>query len=150
MMNGSIFLFGWYFLTDCWWWQVAIFVVLAMALRRKPDVLVNVMPKIMGNNKYLGQEKLPIIVWVIAQVLFYLAPLCLLLMLSNSLPFYNYNFVVPILFWCTAGISRWPSDWHVLLGSFSISHIMCEVKWESPGKRFGFAVAWKVLLSIKL
>ncbi|KAG0536757.1 hypothetical protein BDA96_03G091100 [Sorghum bicolor] len=47
--------------------QVAIFVVLAMALRRKPDVLVNVMPKIMGNNKYLGQEKLPIIVWVIAQ-----------------------------------------------------------------------------------
>jgi len=69
-----------------------------MALRRKPDVLVNVMPKIMGNNKYLGQEKLPIIVWVIAQVLFYLAPLCLLLMLSNSLPFYNYNFVVPILF----------------------------------------------------
>ncbi|ONM30292.1 hypothetical protein ZEAMMB73_Zm00001d040010 [Zea mays] len=47
--------------------QVAIFVVLAMTLRRKPDVLVNVMPKIMGNNKYLGQEKLPIIVWVIAQ-----------------------------------------------------------------------------------
>ncbi|KAL6627513.1 hypothetical protein ACP70R_031239 [Stipagrostis hirtigluma subsp. patula] len=47
--------------------QVAIFVVLAMTLRRKPDVLVNAMPKIMGNNKYLGQEKLPIIVWVIAQ-----------------------------------------------------------------------------------
>ncbi|AQK90136.1 hypothetical protein ZEAMMB73_Zm00001d008531 [Zea mays] len=47
--------------------QVAIFVVLAMTLRRKPDVLVNVMPKIMGNNKYLGQEKLPIIVWFIAQ-----------------------------------------------------------------------------------
>ncbi|KAK3160238.1 hypothetical protein QOZ80_1BG0056970 [Eleusine coracana subsp. coracana] len=47
--------------------QVAIFVVLAMTLRRKPEALVNVMPKIMGNNKYLGQEKLPIIVWVIAQ-----------------------------------------------------------------------------------
>ncbi|KAF8780021.1 hypothetical protein HU200_001985 [Digitaria exilis] len=47
--------------------QVAIFVVLAMTLRRKPEVLINVMPKIMGNNKYLGQEKLPIIVWVIAQ-----------------------------------------------------------------------------------
>ncbi|CAO2193473.1 unnamed protein product [Urochloa humidicola] len=47
--------------------QVAIFVVLAMTLRRKPEVLVNIMPKIMGNNKYLGQEKLPIIVWVISQ-----------------------------------------------------------------------------------
>ncbi|KAK8452283.1 hypothetical protein SEVIR_5G085800v4 [Setaria viridis] len=47
--------------------QVAIFVVLAMTLRRKPEVLTNIMPKIMGNNKYLGQEKLPIIVWVIAQ-----------------------------------------------------------------------------------
>ncbi|KAJ1282798.1 hypothetical protein BS78_03G079400 [Paspalum vaginatum] len=47
--------------------QVAIFVVLAMTLRRKPEVLTNVMPKLMGNNKYLGQERLPIIVWVIAQ-----------------------------------------------------------------------------------
>ncbi|XP_062192225.1 uncharacterized protein LOC133895738 [Phragmites australis] len=47
--------------------QVAIFVVLAMTLRRKPEILINLMPKIMGNNKYLGQEKLPIIVWVIAQ-----------------------------------------------------------------------------------
>ncbi|CAL4964981.1 unnamed protein product [Urochloa decumbens] len=47
--------------------QVAIFVVLAMTLRRKPEVLVNIMPKIMGNNKHLGQEKLPIIVWVISQ-----------------------------------------------------------------------------------
>lgn len=92
MAIGSIFHFGWYFFTDCWSWQVAIFVVLAMVLRRKPDVLVNVMPKLMGNNKYLGQEKLPIIVWVIAQVLFYLAPLCYLLTLSNSLPFYNYMY----------------------------------------------------------
>jgi len=38
-----------------------------MTLRRKPEVLINIMPKIMGSNKYLGQEKLPIIVWVIAQ-----------------------------------------------------------------------------------
>ncbi|KAF0918420.1 hypothetical protein E2562_023568 [Oryza meyeriana var. granulata] len=47
--------------------QVAIFVLLAMTVRRKPEVLTNILPKIMGNNKYLGQEKLPIIVWVIAQ-----------------------------------------------------------------------------------
>jgi hypothetical protein len=73
---APFFFFAANFLTGCWWQQVAIFVVLAMTLRRKPDVLVNVMPKIMGNNKYLGQEKLPIIVWFIAQVLFYLAPLC--------------------------------------------------------------------------
>ncbi|KAG8053573.1 hypothetical protein GUJ93_ZPchr0001g30590 [Zizania palustris] len=47
--------------------QVAIFVVLAMTLRKKPEVLANLLPKILGNNKYLGQEKLPIIVWVIGQ-----------------------------------------------------------------------------------
>lgn len=49
--------------------------MLALTVRRKPEVLTNVLPKIMGNNKYLGQEKLPIIVWVIAQVYF---PCCAL------------------------------------------------------------------------
>lgn len=77
MMHSSIFL---KFLTESCRWQVAIFVVLAMTLRRKPEVLVNVMPKIMGNNKYLGQEKLPIIVWVIAQVFFYLVPVMLVML----------------------------------------------------------------------
>ena len=48
-----------------------------MTLRRKPEVLINIMPKIMGNNKYLGQEKLPIIVWVIAQVFFCLVAVML-------------------------------------------------------------------------
>ncbi|CAM0879126.1 unnamed protein product [Alopecurus aequalis] len=47
--------------------QVAIFVVLALTLRRKPDVLINLSPKIVGNSKYLGQEKLPIIAWIINQ-----------------------------------------------------------------------------------
>ncbi|URE17594.1 hypothetical protein MUK42_11497 [Musa troglodytarum] len=47
--------------------QVAIFVVLAVALRRKPDTLISLFPKIMDNPKYQGQEKLPIIVWAIAQ-----------------------------------------------------------------------------------
>ncbi|KAI4991641.1 hypothetical protein ZWY2020_040027 [Hordeum vulgare] len=47
--------------------QVAIFVVLALTLRRKPDVLINLSPKIVGNSKCLGQEKLPIIAWVINQ-----------------------------------------------------------------------------------
>jgi len=47
--------------------QVAIFVVLALTLRRKPDVLINISPKIAGNSKYIGQEKLPIIAWVINQ-----------------------------------------------------------------------------------
>ncbi|THU60872.1 hypothetical protein C4D60_Mb07t17310 [Musa balbisiana] len=47
--------------------QVAIFVVLAMALRRKPDILISLLPKIRDNTKYQGQEKLPIIVWAIAQ-----------------------------------------------------------------------------------
>ncbi|CAK7344077.1 unnamed protein product [Dovyalis caffra] len=47
--------------------QVAIFVVLAMTLRRKPDVLINLLPVISENPKYQGQDKLPVTVWMIAQ-----------------------------------------------------------------------------------
>ncbi|MQL99036.1 hypothetical protein Taro_031751, partial [Colocasia esculenta] len=47
--------------------QVAIFVVLAMTLRRKPDVLSSILPTLRENAKYQGQDKLPIIVWAIAQ-----------------------------------------------------------------------------------
>ncbi|KAI8536478.1 hypothetical protein RHMOL_Rhmol10G0260300 [Rhododendron molle] len=47
--------------------QVAIFVVLAMTLRRKPEVLISLMPIIKENPKYQGQEKLPVTIWVIAQ-----------------------------------------------------------------------------------
>lgn len=48
--------------------QVAIFVVLAMVLRRKPDVLISLLPLLKENSKYQGQDKLPALVWVIAQV----------------------------------------------------------------------------------
>ncbi|KAJ6853607.1 uncharacterized protein M6B38_113285 [Iris pallida] len=47
--------------------QVAIFVVLAMVLRRKPDVLINILPILRDNNKYQGHEKFPILVWVVGQ-----------------------------------------------------------------------------------
>ncbi|CAL5323705.1 unnamed protein product [Camellia sinensis] len=47
--------------------QVAIFVVLAMTLRRKPDVLISLMPAIREDAKYQGHDKLPVTVWVIAQ-----------------------------------------------------------------------------------
>ncbi|KAF7129927.1 hypothetical protein RHSIM_Rhsim10G0176900 [Rhododendron simsii] len=47
--------------------QVAIFVVLAMTLRRKPEVLISLMPIIKENPKYQGQDKLPVTIWVIAQ-----------------------------------------------------------------------------------
>jgi len=50
--------------------QVAIFVVLALTLRRKPDILVSLLPKLRENPKYQGHEKFPVIVWVIGQVLF--------------------------------------------------------------------------------
>ncbi|KAH1131015.1 hypothetical protein J1N35_002393 [Gossypium stocksii] len=46
---------------------VAIFVVLSMALRRKPDVLISLAPKLREYPKYHGQDKLPITVWMIAQ-----------------------------------------------------------------------------------
>ncbi|CAK9175611.1 unnamed protein product [Ilex paraguariensis] len=47
--------------------QVAIFVALAMVLRRKPDILISLLPIIKDNSKYQGQDKLPVIVWVIIQ-----------------------------------------------------------------------------------
>ncbi|BAT74254.1 uncharacterized protein HKW66_Vig0003910 [Vigna angularis] len=47
--------------------QVAMFVVLAMVLRRKPDALITVLPTLRENTKYQGQDKLPVIVWMIAQ-----------------------------------------------------------------------------------
>ncbi|KAJ0241180.1 Uncharacterized protein HA466_0216260 [Hirschfeldia incana] len=47
--------------------QVAIFVALAMVLRRKPDALTNVLPTLRENPKYQGQDKLPVIVWMMAQ-----------------------------------------------------------------------------------
>ncbi|XP_057765934.1 uncharacterized protein LOC130986521 [Salvia miltiorrhiza] len=47
--------------------QVAIFLVLAMVLRRKPEVLIHLLPKLRENSKYLGQDKLPVLVWMIIQ-----------------------------------------------------------------------------------
>ncbi|XWS30822.1 hypothetical protein CRYUN_Cryun23aG0023600 [Craigia yunnanensis] len=40
---------------------------LAVALRRKPDVLISLAPTMRENAKYRGQDKLPITVWMIAQ-----------------------------------------------------------------------------------
>lgn len=53
---------------SCYLSQVAIFVVLAMVLRRKPDVLVALLPTLRENSKYQGQEKLLVIIWMISQV----------------------------------------------------------------------------------
>ncbi|KVH97669.1 uncharacterized protein LOC112523192 [Cynara cardunculus var. scolymus] len=47
--------------------QVGLFVVLAMVLRRKPDVLITVLPTLNVSPKYHGQDKLPVIVWMVAQ-----------------------------------------------------------------------------------
>ncbi|KAK4430316.1 hypothetical protein Salat_1332300 [Sesamum alatum] len=47
--------------------QVAIFSVLAMVLRRKPDVIINLLPKLREDSKYQGQDKLPVLIWMILQ-----------------------------------------------------------------------------------
>ncbi|XP_009115558.1 uncharacterized protein LOC103840791 [Brassica rapa] len=47
--------------------QVAIFVTVAMVLRRKPDALTNALPTLRENPKYQGQDKLPVTVWMMAQ-----------------------------------------------------------------------------------
>ncbi|KAJ0111569.1 hypothetical protein Patl1_02811 [Pistacia atlantica] len=41
---------------------------LAMVLRRKPDALISVLPRLRESQKYQGQDKLSIIVWMITQV----------------------------------------------------------------------------------
>ncbi|XP_056851139.1 uncharacterized protein LOC108824529 isoform X2 [Raphanus sativus] len=38
-----------------------------MVLRRKPDALINVLPSLRENPKYQGQDKLPVVVWMMAQ-----------------------------------------------------------------------------------
>ncbi|KAK9901028.1 hypothetical protein M0R45_002318 [Rubus argutus] len=47
--------------------QVALFAVLAMVLRRKPDVLISLCPVMRESSKYQGQDKLPLTVWLISQ-----------------------------------------------------------------------------------
>ncbi|KAL3654498.1 hypothetical protein CASFOL_004179 [Castilleja foliolosa] len=47
--------------------QVAIFLVLAIVLRRKPDVLVSILPNLRENSKYQGQDKLPLLAWMVIQ-----------------------------------------------------------------------------------
>ncbi|XP_050374200.1 uncharacterized protein LOC126791767 [Argentina anserina] len=47
--------------------QVAIFMVLAMILRRKPDVLISLFPVMRESSKYQGQEKLSLTIWSITQ-----------------------------------------------------------------------------------
>ncbi|KAH0745216.1 hypothetical protein KY290_006971 [Solanum tuberosum] len=47
--------------------QVAMFVVLAMVLRRKPDVLISLLPILNENGKYQGQDKLPVMIWAVTQ-----------------------------------------------------------------------------------
>ncbi|XP_044493865.1 uncharacterized protein LOC123217137 isoform X2 [Mangifera indica] len=47
--------------------QVAIFVALAMVLRRKPDALISILPTLRESQKYMGQDKLPVFIWIITQ-----------------------------------------------------------------------------------
>ncbi|KAH0875705.1 hypothetical protein HID58_073067 [Brassica napus] len=48
--------------------QAAHFVVLAMVLRARPDSLIEVLPSLRDKHTYQGPDKLPLIVWMMAQV----------------------------------------------------------------------------------
>lgn len=39
-----------------------------MIIRRKPDVLVSITPKLRESTKYQGQDMVPIIIWSVGQV----------------------------------------------------------------------------------
>ncbi|GER48776.1 hypothetical protein STAS_25964 [Striga asiatica] len=47
--------------------QVAIFLALTIVLRRKPDVMITLAPKLTESSKYQGQDKLPLLVWIVGQ-----------------------------------------------------------------------------------
>ncbi|CAN6935059.1 uncharacterized protein LOC106376822 [Brassica napus] len=47
--------------------QAAHFVVLAMVLRARPDSLIEVLPSLRDKHTYQGPDKLPLIVWMMAQ-----------------------------------------------------------------------------------
>ncbi|KAG2260429.1 hypothetical protein Bca52824_079723 [Brassica carinata] len=47
--------------------KVAAFVVLAMVLRTRPDALTLVLPELRESPTYQGQDKLPVIIWMMAQ-----------------------------------------------------------------------------------
>ncbi|CAN7056692.1 unnamed protein product [Brassica rapa subsp. trilocularis] len=59
--------------------QVGMFVALAIFLRCKPEALTSVLPTLREDPKYQGHDKLPLTVWMIAQVRGGLGP-----RLSNS------------------------------------------------------------------
>ncbi|CAA0831236.1 Protein of unknown function DUF2359-transmembrane [Striga hermonthica] len=47
--------------------QVAMFLGLAIVLRRKPEALVTLLPNLRENAKYQGQDKLPLLAWMVVQ-----------------------------------------------------------------------------------
>eukprot|EP01018_Ginkgo_biloba_P025619 Gb_32106 [translate_table: standard] len=47
--------------------KVAIFVILAIVLTRRPDILLQLSPTLKTGSQFQGQDKLPMIVWAIAQ-----------------------------------------------------------------------------------
>ncbi|XP_010430242.1 PREDICTED: uncharacterized protein LOC104714538 [Camelina sativa] len=66
--------------------KVAIFVALAMVLRKKPKALAIVLPAMRVRRKYLGQDKLPFIVWMMAQASRYSLAVGLFSWVRNLLP----------------------------------------------------------------
>ncbi|EOA18469.1 hypothetical protein CARUB_v10007015mg [Capsella rubella] len=47
--------------------KVGTFVALAMVLRSKPDALTTVLPKLRERPTYQGEDKVPVIIWMMAQ-----------------------------------------------------------------------------------
>ncbi|XP_010418190.1 PREDICTED: uncharacterized protein LOC104703813 isoform X2 [Camelina sativa] len=66
--------------------KVAIFVALAMVLRKKPKALAIVLPAMRDRRKYRGQDKLPFIVWMMAQASRYDLAVGLFSWVRNLLP----------------------------------------------------------------
>lgn len=89
--------------------QVAIFVVLAMVLRQKPDVLISNIETWVDD--YIGDDKVPLRVWVISQVR---------VNWCKQLSFFFFPFMlqlIDLVFFSRAGLCRRSSCRDVFMGA---------------------------------
>lgn len=127
-------------------WQVAIFVALAMVLRRKPDVLIGVLPALRENAKYQGQDKLPVIVWMIAQVSgkqFSTTNGSIWHTKAVSCYFSPLNMLISVSKFSFIGLSRGAGCWVVLVGTQSFADSWWQ-KLQSTVQGYNFAACGEV------
>lgn len=117
-----------------------------MVLRRKPDVLIGVLPVLRENSKYQGQDKLPVIVWMIAQVSgkqFSTTNGSIWHTKAVSCYFSPLNMLISVSKFSFIGLSRGAGCWVVLVGTQSFANSWWQ-KLQSTVQGYNFAACGEV------